>query len=86
MEMGLFERSYLLLGMEEALISYITQPELMSELLGALADIRIAELQRFDDECDLDMLWYGDDWGTQTNLFLPSGTWRQIIKPHTQRI
>jgi uroporphyrinogen-III decarboxylase len=86
MEMGLFERSYLLLGMEEALISYITEPERMSELLGALADARIAELQRFDDVCDLDMLWYGDDWGTQTNLFLPAGTWRQVIKPHTQRI
>jgi len=37
-EMGLFERSYLLLGMEGALIGYIEEPELMEELLGAGAD------------------------------------------------
>ena len=34
-EMGLFERSYLLLSMEEALIAYLTEPEEMYELLMA---------------------------------------------------
>ena len=34
----------------------------------------------------LDIIWYGDDWGTQSDLFLPPNVWRRIVKPHTQRI
>lgn len=85
-EFGLFERSYLLLGMEEALIAYLTEPDLMYELVGAVADFKIRVIERFDDEANLDMLWLGDDWGTQRSLFLPPATWRKIIRPHQQRI
>ena len=85
-EMGLFERSYLLLGMEEALMAYLTDTDLMCDLLAALADYKIALIERFQAAAHLDMLWYGDDWGTQTQLFLPPAIWRRTIKPHTQRI
>ena len=85
-EMGLFERSYLLLGMEEALIAYLTAPKEMSALIGAIADYKIALIDSFHEHVDLDMIWYGDDWGTQDRLFLPPTVWRKIIKPHTQRI
>jgi uroporphyrinogen decarboxylase len=85
-EMGLFERSYLLLGMDEALIAYMTEPKLMSELVGAVADYKIALIEHFDDVADLDLVWYGDDWGTQDRLFMQPETWRAIVKPHTQRI
>lgn len=85
-EMGLFERSYLLLGMEEALMAYAAQPELMEGLLGAIADYKIRLIERFGEAVGLDMVWYGDDWGTQSNLFMPPETWRRIIKPHTKRI
>jgi uroporphyrinogen-III decarboxylase len=85
-EMGLFERSYLLLGMDEALVSYLTEPDLMEDLLSVVADYKIELIETFDDAADLDILWYGDDWGTQDNLFMPPETWRRIIKPHTKRI
>jgi len=85
-EMGLFERSYLLLGMDEALIGYVTEPEQMYELLGAVADYKIALIERFDDLVGLDLVWYGDDWGTQDRLFMRPEIWRATIKPHTQRI
>lgn len=85
-EMGLFERSYLLLGMEEALMAFLAEPELMNELLGAIADYKIRLIERCHDAVGLDMVWYGDDWGTQSDLFLPPQTWRRTIKPHTRRI
>jgi uroporphyrinogen-III decarboxylase len=85
-EMGLFERSYLLLGMDEALMAYMTAPELMAELVGAMADYKVELIERFDDVADLDMVWYGDDWGTQDRLFMRPDVWRAILKPHTQRI
>lgn len=85
-EMGLFERAYLLLGMEEALMAFLTAPAEMEQLVAALADYKIALISRFHEAAHLDLVWYGDDWGTQSSLFLPPETWRQIIKPHTQRI
>ncbi|MEW6580364.1 MAG: uroporphyrinogen decarboxylase family protein [Chloroflexota bacterium] len=84
--MGLFERSYLLLGMEEALVNYALEPDLMSDLLDALADYKIAVITTFHEVAHLDMVWYGDDWGTQDRLFLSPSLWRRVIKPHTQRI
>ena len=84
--MGLFERSYLLLGMEEALINYMLESEAMSDLLGALADYKIEVIAKFHEVVHLDMVWYGDDWGTQDRLFVSPGIWRTVIKPHTQRI
>ncbi len=85
-EMGLFERSYLLLGMEEALMAFASEPEVMAELLGAIADYKIRLIERFHEAVGLDMVWYGDDWGTQSDLFLSPETWRRTIKPHTRRI
>ena len=85
-EMGLFERSYLLLGMDTALMAYVTEPDLVAELVGAVADYKIELIERFDDVANLDLVWYGDDWGTQDRLFMRPEAWRAIIKPHTQRI
>ena len=85
-EMGLFERSYLLLGMDEALIAYVTEPEEMSNMLAAVADYKIALISKFHEVANLDTIWYGDDWGTQSKLFLPPDVWRATIKPQTQRI
>jgi hypothetical protein len=86
-EFGLYERSYLLLGMEEALISYMTRPELMEEMVSAIADYKVRLITRFCEEIGgLDIVWYGDDWGNQNQLFLPPAIWRKIIKPHTKRV
>jgi len=85
-EMGLFERSYLLLGLEEALISYMTEEDEMREMLHVIADYKIKFIRKFYEVTKMDMCWYGDDWGTQTNSFLPPDVWRRVIKPETQRI
>jgi len=85
-EMGVFERSYLLMSMEGALVSYLTKPEAMAELANTIADYKIALIERFDDAIDMDILWYGDDWGTQTDLFMPPDIWRETIRPATSRV
>ena len=85
-EMGLFERSYLLLGMEEALVNYLLEPGEMRALAHVLADYKIGLIERYYEAAHMDMIWYGDDWGTQTNLFLPVDVWRSILRPETQRI
>lgn len=85
-EMGIFERTYLLMGMEEALMAYYTNPKEMEELCSAIADYKISVIKKYYEAAQIDILWYGDDWGTQNNLFLSHEIWRKIIKPHTKRI
>ncbi len=70
-EMGLFERSYLLLGMDEALMAYLAKQNEMEQLISAIADYKIKLIELYDDAGDFDIIWYGDDWGTQSDLFLP---------------
>ncbi len=85
-EFGIFERIYMLFGMEEALMYFLTDPDELYELAGIIADYKIGVIKRFYEAISLDVLWYGDDWGTQTNLFIPPKIWRKVIKPHTKRI
>jgi len=85
-EMGIFERIWLLMGMEEALMAYCTDEDELFELASAIADYKIEFLKKYHEEVGLDILWYGDDWGTQDNLFISPEKWRKIIKPNTQRV
>lgn len=85
-EMGIFERTCLLMGMEQALMSFYTNPDDMYDLCGTIADYKIAKIKKYYEAIKFDILWYGDDWGTQSNLFVSPKLWRKIIKPHTQRI
>ena len=85
-EMGIFERIYLLMGMEEALMAYYTDADELEQLASAIADYKIEFLKKYHAEIGIDMLWYGDDWGTQQNLFISPAIWRKVIKPHTKRI
>ena len=84
--MGLFERSCLLLGMENALMAYLAEPKLLDELLDALADYKIRQIEAIIECFQPDMYWYGDDWGHQHGLFLPPDVWRRSVKKHTKRI
>jgi uroporphyrinogen-III decarboxylase len=85
-EMGLFERIYLLMGMEEALMAYYTDEEEIEALASAIADYKIEFLKKYHEQIGINHLWYGDDWGTQSNLFISPEIWRRVIKPHTKRI
>lgn len=83
---GLFERSHNLMGFEDALCNYMEEPEAMYELLGAIADWKIAQLERIFANLHPDVIHFHDDWGNKANLFLPPNVWREIIKPHQKRI
>lgn len=83
---GLFERSHYLMGFEDALCSYMEEPEAMYELIGALADWKMGHIERVLEHMQPDVIHFHDDWGSKTNVFLPPKVWREIIKPHHKRI
>lgn len=83
---GLFERTHYLLGFEDALCAYMDDPDTMFELIGAIADWKIGQLQRIMQHLRPDVIHFHDDWGDKSNVFLPPAIWRDIIKPHHRRI
>lgn len=83
---GIFERSHFLMGLENALISYLEYPEEMKSLLRVITDYKINYIKKVAKECYPDIIFYHDDWGTKQNLFLPPKVWREIIKPLQKEI
>ncbi|MDR3052657.1 MAG: hypothetical protein LBU48_02190 [Coriobacteriales bacterium] len=82
---GLFERSHHLMGFEECLVNYMVYEDEMAEVLRTIADFKIDYIKMAAKELQIDAIFYQDDWGSKTNLFLPPDLWRRIIKPlHTE--
>lgn len=78
---GLFERSHFLMGMENALVSYMEYPDEMAALLRVIADYKIRYIRLTAEKIHPDIIFYHDDWGSKQNVFLPPDLWRAIIKP-----
>ena len=81
----LFERAYLLMGMEAFLVATAEQPDTVARLLHRIADYQIALVRR--------LIAHGaaairatDDYGAQNNLLMSPRTWRRLIKPELARI
>ena len=78
---GLFERSHHLMGFQNALINYMVYEDEMAELLRTIADFKIELIQELGAHLKPDVIFFHDDWGSKTNLFLRPELWRKLIKP-----
>lgn len=83
---GLFERATMLTTMENCLMDAISEPEHFADMLGAIADYKIALLRRACEYVRIDLLIYHDDWGTNVSTFMSPELWRATVKPHTARL
>lgn len=83
---GLHERSYILIGMEEYLIKLALDEELIEQLYDKIFDFKFKFTKRMLDELDIDGIWFGDDWGTQNGLFFSAEKWRAVIKPRMKKL
>jgi uroporphyrinogen-III decarboxylase len=75
-----FEMSWYLTGMEKFLVDLMIEPEYLSVLMDKIMNYIIAAGKRLI-ELGVDILWCGDDFGTQQGMILDPETWRRIIKP-----
>ena len=78
---GLFERSHHLMGFENALVNYMLYEDEMAEILRIIADFKIDYIKELGKHIHPDVIFYHDDWGSKTNVFLPPDLWRRLIKP-----
>ena len=83
---GIFERSHILMGFENALCSAMEDPEIYGEMLEAFADHKIRLFQKVYDICQPDILVYHDDLGTQMSQFMPTEFYVKYIFPQYKRI
>ncbi len=83
---GVFERLGALMGIEEALIAMIEEPEAVNDLFTAITDFKIKYAEKVAKYYKPDTFTYFDDVATARGLFMSPSTFRTLIKPHHQRL
>lgn len=83
---GLFERTHFLMGFEEAVMQMMDEPEAMSDLAGAIADCKIKLVHVAKDYYNADYFTMLDDYAHINGPFMSLNTFREIFKPHYQRV
>lgn len=87
MQDGLFERLLSLCTCEEALAWLVEEPEEAKEFFEAMADYKIALLEKLVKEwAPFDLLINSDDWGTQISTFMSPKVYGELIYPAMKRI
>lgn len=82
---SLFERAWTLRGMENLMLDMIENPAFVHQLLDAIADYNIAQVQKALTY-DIDGIYFGDDWGQQHGLIMGPAMWREFIYPRIKRM
>ena len=82
---SLYERAWTLRGMETLLMDFYDHPQFVHELLNAIGDYNIAQVEKAL-EYDIDAVYFGDDWGQQHGLQMGPDLWRRFIGPRVERM
>ena len=78
---GLFERTWLLMGMPRFFVWSFRYPDALKRLIERVAEIKIILTEWLITEIGIDIIEYGDDWGMEDRLLLSLEKWRTFIKP-----
>lgn len=80
LETTLFETAWYLTGLEKFLMDMMMEAEYINPLLDKIQFIH-TEYGKKMIEMGADVLWCGDDFGSQTSLMMDQDTFRRIFKP-----
>jgi len=81
----LFERAWVLRGLETFLMDMVLDPTFAGELLDRITEIQLVLIGRFID-LGVDAGYFGDDYGSQASLSFSPKIWRSLIKPRLARM
>jgi uroporphyrinogen decarboxylase len=76
----LFETAWALRGLEQLMIDMIVDPDLADQLLDIPYHYHLAAARRLV-EMGVDMIWTGDDVGSQHEMLISPTMWRRYLKP-----
>ncbi|MBF7096755.1 uroporphyrinogen decarboxylase family protein [Alkalibacter mobilis] len=83
---GLFEMTHHLMSMENALMAYYEEPELMHELIAALTERELAYAAEVIKRVKPTALFHHDDWGGQTSTFISPEMFEEFFVPAYKKI
>lgn len=83
---GLFERLLAFMGVENALMAMVEEPEACKDFFDAMGEYRVKCIEILLDAYKPDIFTYFDDVATARGLFMSPDTWRELIKPAHEKI
>ncbi|MCR3923105.1 MAG: uroporphyrinogen decarboxylase [Firmicutes bacterium] len=83
---GIFEHLHYLMGMDDALINFLEEPEAMHELTEYITNWEVEYAKIICENLKPDALFHHDDWGSQISSFLSPKTFAEFIVPAYQKI
>jgi len=83
---GIFDHLHYLMGMEECLLSFYTEPEALKELIAAITDWELEYVRLICENLKPDMVFHHDDWGSQRSTFLSPEMFNEFIFPSYKKI
>ncbi len=85
METTMFEKAWNLVGLEKYLMDLSVKKHYTIELLDRLKEYSINCGKKLI-ELGADIIWTGDDFGTQQGMMISSDLWREIFKPRFKEV
>ena len=84
-EMTIFEKAWRIRGLEEMMMDFVVNPDLVEALVEQVAR-RTGYLATRYAEMGVDIIQFGDDIGSQTGMMISPKHWRKHIKPRMAKI
>jgi len=75
-----FETAWALRGYERTLMDLVVNPDFVEKLLDIPFNYHLAAAKKLV-EMGVDMIWIGDDMGTQERMLISPDTWRRFFRP-----
>jgi len=76
----IFETAWALRGLEKILMDFVLNPDYAEKLLDIPFNYHLTAAKRLA-EIGVDMIWIGDDMGSQNSMLISPDTWRKFFKP-----
>ena len=83
---GLFEQCHFLMGFEDTLTNLYEHPDEMHELINYICEFKLKVMKLYCEKMHPDGIFFHDDWGTKTNLFMNPDMWREFFKEPYRKI
>jgi len=84
-ECGTFEQLWELRGMENIMMDFLSEPEYLLPLLEKVSDLK-AKIAANYAKAGVDIVWTGDDLGSESSMLIDPETWRKFLKPCSEKI
>ena len=80
----IFETAWALRGLEQMLLDMVTDPDLAEAIFDIPFHYHLTAAKKLV-ELGVDMIWTGDDVGTQHRMLISPQMWRRFLKPRMAR-